>query len=92
MGWRYRTLQIVVLLIEGLEGRFIIGDLGAAMIICGMELRCTDSILIREKQRQPFELCAKVRMGRRIISHVPAASEDGSEAAHDIPVRSSVEI
>ena len=90
MGWCYTAQQIVVLLLEGLEGNFIIGDLGAAMIVCGMEPRCTDFILIREKQAQPLELCTKIRMGRRVISH-PAASENGPEAAHDIPVGSSVE-
>ena len=91
MGWCYTAQQIIVLLLEGLEGKFIIGGLGAAMIVCGMERRCTDSILIREKQAQPLELCTKIRMGRRVISHPPAASKDGSEAAHDIPVGSSVE-
>ena len=30
-------------------------------------------------------------MGRWVISQVPAASEDGPEAANDIPVGSSVE-
>src|SRR5258706_691029 len=91
MEWCYATLQIVVLLLEGLEGKLIIGDLGAAMIVCGMEPRCTHPILIREKQAQLLELCTKIRMGRRVISHPPAPSEDGSEAAHDIPVGFSVE-
>ena len=94
MDWCYTAQQIVVLLLEGLEGKFIMGDLGAAMIVCSMEPRCTDSILIREKQAQPLELCTKIKMGRGVISHPPAASEDGSEgseAACDIPVGSPVE-
>src|SRR5258706_7226845 len=86
MGWCYTALQIVVLLLEGLEGRCIIGDLAAALVVCGMKPRCTDSIWVREKQRQPLELCVKIRVGWRVISRVPAASEDGSEAAHEIPV------
>ena len=61
------------------------------MIVCGMEPRCTESILIREKQAQPFELCTKIRMGGRVIMHPPAASEDDSKAAHDVPVGFSVE-
>ena len=91
MGWCYIAQKIVVLLLEGLEGKLIIGNLGAAMIVCSMEPRCTDSISIREKQAQPLELCTKIKMGRRVISQVPAASEDGSEGAHDIPVGCSVE-
>ena len=80
MCWCYIALQIEVLLLEGFEGKFIIGDLGAAIIICSMKHRCTYSNWIREKQRQPLKLCAKIRMERRIISHVPAASEGVSEA------------
>ncbi len=91
MGWCYRAQKVVVLLLEGLEGKFIMGELGAAMIVCSMEPRCTESILIREKQAQPLELCTKIRMGGRVISHPPAASEDGSEVAHDIPVGPSIE-
>jgi len=91
VGWCYTTLQIVVLLLEGLEGRCIVGDLAAALVVCGMKPRCTDSIWVREKQRQPLELCAKIRIGRRVIRHVPAASEDGYEAADDILVGSSIE-
>ena len=75
-----------MLLLEGLEGSFIIGDLGAKLIICDMKPSCTDSILIREKQGQPLELCHKIRIGRRVISDVPAASKDRSETANDIPV------
>src|SRR5258706_5025938 len=90
-GWCYRAQQAVVLLLEGREGKLIIGDLGAAIIIYGMEPSCTNSLLIREKAAQPLQLCTKIRMGRRVISQVPAASEDGSEAAHDIPVGCSVE-
>ena len=91
MGWCYTALQIVVLLLEGLEGRWIIGDLAATLVVCGMKPRCTDFIWVREKQAQPLKLCTEIRMGRRVISHVPAASEDGPEAAHDISVGSSVE-
>src|SRR5258706_12622423 len=65
MGWCYTTQQIVVLLLEGLEGKFIMGDLGVAMTVGGMENRRTDSILIREKQAQHLELCTKIIMGRR---------------------------
>ena len=61
------------------------------MIVCGMKPRCMDSVLIREKQEQSLDLFTKIRMGRRMISHPPAASENGSEAAHDIPVWCSVE-
>ena len=75
MDWCYTALQIVVPLLEDLEGNSIIGDLGAALIVAGMKPRCTDSILIREKQGQPIELCIKIRMGRRVVSHVPATSE-----------------
>src|SRR5258706_13623397 len=91
MGWCYTALQIVVLLLEGLEGKFIIGDLGAALVVCGMKPRCTDSILIREEEAQPLELCTEIRMGRKLISHGPAASDDGAKAAHDIPVVAYVE-
>ena len=94
MCWCNKALQIVVLLLEGLEGNLIIGDLGAAMLVCGMEPRCTDSVLIREKEAQPLELCTKIRMGGSAISHPPATSKDGSErseGADDIPVGRSVE-
>src|SRR5258706_3086765 len=86
MSWCYIALQIVVLLLEGFEGRRIIGDLRAALVVCSMKSRCTDSIWIREKQGQPLELRAKIRIGCRVISHIPATSENGSEVAYDISV------
>ena len=57
----YRALHVVVLLFEGFKDGFIPGDLGAGLVVCGMKPRCTDSILIREEQKQPLELCIKVR-------------------------------